>query len=264
MLRQVDTILDLGILEEFKTFPNQGVLCEIIEKNKTGKIFELPGASVLIMENCSDPFVFIAGSFTDEAIGHVISLLSTSTFPMVYCQPKYHALFIKHGWNFHLRVALSLIKPSNLTPSEHLVKIQPINSLELFKKCTWYKERSELYGTDENFLAHGIGYALCIESEVVSEAYASQGGGAAEIGVITHPDYRGKGYAALIVSHLIQQCIEAGITPKWSCNVDNRASLLTALRMGFEINGYYTLLVREFGNVLSQNLADLIKNHSNP
>jgi len=95
----------------------------------------------------------------------------------------------------------------------------------------------------------------------VSEAYASIGGGYAEISVITHPDYRGKGYAALISSHLIRQCIDNQITPKWSCNVDNRASLNTGLRMGFEVNGYYTLLVPDCGNVLCQNLVDWLKNN---
>lgn len=145
----------------------------------------------------------------------------------------------------------------------HPINIQPIpiKTLDIFKKCSWYKERSALYGSDENFLAYGTGYAICIGSKVVSEAYASVGVGYAEIGVITHLNYRGKGYTALIISHLIKQCIDAQITPKWSCNEDNRASLNTGLRMGFEIDGYYTLLVPGCGNVLCRNLVDWLKNN---
>lgn len=41
MLKQMDKILDQEILTEFKTFPNQGILWEIIEQQQTGKIFEL-------------------------------------------------------------------------------------------------------------------------------------------------------------------------------------------------------------------------------
>jgi hypothetical protein len=75
-------ILDQGILEEFKTFPNQGILWEIIEQQKTGKIFELPSEAIVVMENCSDPFVFIAGELTDEDVTEVVSLVGGLEFPM--------------------------------------------------------------------------------------------------------------------------------------------------------------------------------------
>ena len=264
MLSQTNIILNKLILKEFKTFPNQGILWEIIEKQQTGKIFELSANTILVMENCPDPFVFIAGLLTDEMVNDVISLINALDFPMVYCNPKYHPLFLKRDWNFHLRAKLSLKNPKKTEILNQVIDIHPIKSLEIFKKCTWYKERSALYGSDESFLAHGTGYALCIGSEVVSEAYASIGGGYAEIGVITHPNYRGKGYATLIISHLIKQCIDAQIAPQWSCNVDNRASLNTGLRMGFEVNDYYTLLVPDCGNVLCQNLVNWLKNNPYP
>jgi len=197
MIKQIHNVLDESILEQLRTFPNQGILFEIIEKKQTGKIFALSGNAILIMENCSDPFVFIVGRLTDESVNDIIALVSALEFPMVYCQPKYHPLFLKHGWELHLRATLSL-KNTNKVQEDSLgqyMKIQPIKLRDIFKKCSWYNERSELYGSDENFLAHGLGYALCIESEVISEAYASIGLGCAEIGVITHPDYRTKGYA---------------------------------------------------------------------
>lgn len=188
-----------------------------------------------------------------------ISLVSSLEFPMVYCNPKHHHLFLKHGWNFHLRMELSLKSRNEIGVLNSDMNIQPIKTLDIFKKSSWYKERSVLYGSDENFLIYGTGYALCIGSEVVSEAYAGIGNGYAEIGVITHPSYRGKGYAAIITSHLIKQCVDAQLIPKWSCNVDNEASFNTSLRLGFEIDGYYTLLVPNCGNVLCQNLVDWLK-----
>jgi GNAT superfamily N-acetyltransferase len=90
------------------------------------------------------------------------------------------------------------------------------------------------------------------------------GSGYAEIGVVTHSDQRGKGYAKWILSYLIKQCIQAGITVEWSCNVDNQASLNTGLKMGFEINRYGMFLVPDCGNVLCQNLVDYLKNNSYP
>ena len=264
MIEEIQTITDASLIAELKEFPNQGILWEIIEKNQTGKLFKLSQDAILVMENCSDPFVFIAGILTKEAVSKVISLVGSLEFPMVYCNPKYHPFFLQQGWNFHLRTELSLNNRQYAEILDQSVDIQPINTLDIFTKCSWYKERSELYGSDKNFLVHGTGYALCIGAQVVSEAYASIGGGIAEIGVITHPDYRGKGYAALIVSHLIKQCIDAQIIPEWSCNVDNRLSLNTGLKMGFWVKGYYTLLVPDCGNVLCQNLVDWLKNNPYP
>ena len=262
MLKILDKILNQWILEEFKTFPNQGILWEIIEHQNTGKIFELPSKSILIMENCPDPFLFIAGELEDEDVTEVISLVGGLEFPMLYCRAKYHHLFLKRGWNFHLRSSLSLPKLKQIISPDPTLEIKPIESIDLFKQCTWYKERSELYGADENFLRHGIGYALCKGSSVVSEAYASNGGGYAEIGVITHPEHKRKGYATLIVAHLINECKKLKIIPQWSCNIDNRASLYTGLNMGFEIDSYYTLLVPDCGNVLCQNLINWLENNN--
>lgn len=264
MLKNLDKIIDQGILEEFKTFPNQGILWEIIEQQQTGKIFELPSEAIVVMENCPDPFVFIAGDLTNEDVIEVISLVKGLEFPMVYCQAKYHPLFLNNGWNFHLRCSLSLRKPSQIVSPDLALEIKPIKSIDFFKQCMWYKERAELYGSDENFLRYGIGYALCKGSIVVSEVYANSAGGYAEIGVITHPDHRNKGYAALIVSHLINECEKLQIISQWSCNVDNRASLSAGLKIGFEIDNYYTLLVPGCGNVLCKKLVNWLKNNDYP
>ena len=94
MLEHLDEILDKEILEEFKTFPNQGIIWEIIEQQKTGKIFKLPSKAILVMENCPDPFVFIAGELTDEDVTEVVSLVTGLEFPMLYCKTRYHPLFL--------------------------------------------------------------------------------------------------------------------------------------------------------------------------
>ena len=110
----MDKILDQETLTEFKTFPNQGILWEIIEQQQTGKIFELPSKAIMVMENCPDPFVFIACEITNKDVTSVISLVKGMEFPMLYCQAKYHPLFLNHGWNFHLRSSLSLRKLSQI------------------------------------------------------------------------------------------------------------------------------------------------------
>ena len=83
MLKRLDKILDQGTLEEFKTSPNQGILWEIIEQQKTGKIFKLPSEAIVVMENCPDPFVFIAGDLTDEDVTEEI--IDSVTMPVELC-----------------------------------------------------------------------------------------------------------------------------------------------------------------------------------
>jgi hypothetical protein len=109
------------------------------------------------MENGSDPFIFIAGQIIDKNAAEVGSMIKGLKFLMLYCQAKYHPLFLNHSWNFHLRSSLFLRKPSKIISRDPAFEIKPIKPIDLFKQCTWYKERSEL---------HGTGYALCNGSKV--------------------------------------------------------------------------------------------------
>lgn len=256
---------DSSTLTELKTFPNQAVVQEIIEEGKTGGVFSLSENSILLLENCKeDPFAFIAGNLTNEALEKAISILSRARYPMVYCNPQYHPLFLKKGWNFHLRVQFTLKHFSEKDfHLEQQNQVKLIEELELFKSCTWYKEKSELYLSDEDFLKYGMGYALCNDEQILSETYATIGGGYAELGVITQPDYRKRGYAIQICNFIIKKCKELGIIPIWSCNVDNIASFNTALKLGFKPDFYYVVMVPNFGNVYCAQLKNWIKNNDN-
>ena len=95
----------------------------------------------------------------------------------------------------------------------------------------------------------------------MSEAYASIGGGYAEIGIITHPEMRYKGYASQVLSVLLHKCYEVNIVPIWSCQINNLASLHTGLKQGFSISNYYLQMVPEVGNVLGPRLVNWLKNN---
>jgi RimJ/RimL family protein N-acetyltransferase len=265
-MKQIKRIEDLNIIAELKTMPNQGILWEIIETQKTGRLYCLNDKAVVILENCSDPFVFIAGELSYDSVDVVINLVKNSKFPMIYCSPKYHHLFINQGWNFHLRTQLQLNSMINTTTEQsNSNNISPIKSIKLFKKCLWYEEKIQLYSSIQNFLKYGTGFVLSLKNgTVVSEVYASIGNGHGEIGVITNPNYRSKGYAVQIASYLIKRLLDTNIIPQWSCNVDNSSSLSTALKLGFEINGYYILLVPNYGNVLCPKLVKWIKTNTYP
>ena len=228
---------------EIKDFPNQGIIWSILNGGKNGKCIELAKNAWIILENIFDPFVFLAGTITKDVVEVVLSLVADRTFPMIYCHPIYHPLFLERGWDYHMRIELTL-NDFKKTPLQENLVVKRIDQLDLFKKCFWYKEISELYGSPETFINSGVvGYALCLDDQVLSETYAMIGNGYAEIGVVTHVEHRHKGYASQIVTALIEECQQLGITPMWSCNMNNRASLHTALGLGFLPSGYHAFMV---------------------
>jgi GNAT superfamily N-acetyltransferase len=113
----------------------------------------------------------------------------------------------------------------------------------LFKRCHWRGEVIKATGSATKFLKHGFGFCLVADDVILSEAYACfWGGGSVEIATVTHPDHRGKGYAPAICAHLIQACEGLGLETYWSCDVQNRASIQVAAKLGFTDTRAYRLL----------------------
>lgn len=56
----------------------------------------------------------------------------------------------------------------------------------------------------------------------------------ADIGVVTHPDWRGQGRATAVTRLVARAIQDDGRIPVWSCGGTNIASLKTAARVGFE------------------------------
>ena len=261
-MKQIKSIANPITIEQLKKYPNQGILFEIIETGVTGTIIELNEEVLIVKENCNDPFVFIAGELTEKYVSQITDLLKDYKFPMVHCPKRFHPLFLEKGWNFHVRTLLKY--NTNMSSHHDGLSISKIDSAAIFKQCTWYNERKELYGSDKNFVENGTGYALFIKDNLVSEAYASIGANIAEIGVITAEKHKGQGYATQVVSILISELLKRNICPEWSCNIDNTASLKTGLKLGFEISDYYTLLVPNCGNVLCPNLVKWLETNTYP
>ena len=75
---------------------------------------------------------------------------------------------------------------------------------------------------------------LFLNGECVSTCTAPMtGGGYAEIGVETHPDFQGHGYATLTALALIQKLLEDSFIPCWSAWPYRAASQSLAVKVGF-------------------------------
>ena len=93
---------------------------------------------------------------------------------------------------------------------------------------------AEFWGSLDNFMAHGLGYAVLKSNEVVSRCHSVLAGdGRMEISIETSETYRRRGFAALASSAFIEHCFNHGLKPDWSCFTANAPSVALALKLGF-------------------------------
>jgi len=94
--------------------------------------------------------------------------------------------------------------------------------------------RGSLWGSTRNLLEEGIIACGIVGGQVVATALVS--GCSAryvDIGVYTHPAYRGQGMATAAASLVAEQVQGAGRVPVWSAGAHNTASLRVARKLGF-------------------------------
>ena len=117
---------------------------------------------------------------------------------------------------------------------------------EIFEQFTGQVAPINFWNSAEDFLAQAKGYCLMVDQKVASVAFASFIiGNKIEIGVETKPEYRGEGFATIVCSALIDDCLEKDCLPVWSCHAGNIDSIRLANRLGFKAGRtipYYRLV----------------------
>lgn len=113
----------------------------------------------------------------------------------------------------------------------------------LFARCLWRDEIVRLLGSAQEFLMHGIGYAMLVDGRIVAEAYGCLWTrDRVELATVTHPECRGRGYATAVCAHLIDTCEAVGFETYWSCDAGNEPSLRLAVKLGYDEPRDYRLL----------------------
>lgn len=92
------------------------------------------------------------------------------------------------------------------------------------------------YGSYDNYLKNGYGYAALKDNEIVARSlmtfnYENK----SNISVDTIQLHRNKGLSSYLVSKTIQEALRRNQIPIWDCSEDNIASEKTALRCGFKM-----------------------------
>ena len=139
--------------------------------------------------------------------------------------------------------------------SASLGEVRRIDSA-LFGRCVWRDEIVRLLGSAEEFLMHGIGYAMLVDGRIASEAYGCLWTrDRVELATITHAEYRGRGYATAVCAHLIDTCEAVGFETYWSCDAQNETSLRLAVKLGYDEPRDYRLLCFDRASVPAPVLA---------
>ena len=182
-----------------------------------------------------------------------VLLFVRSDTTIVRVHPERHALVAGFAARSHalrvagLRAALGAEAASEVPPEELLyadeASFRPVPRIatrelgpedeacwsELVSACTEREvELSEIELGQPLVLAGFEG-----ERIVAASSYLRPGGAIADIGVLAHPDARGKGYGAAVASAVAERALDRGLIPQWWALVSNRPSLAIARRLGF-------------------------------
>ncbi|ACK88072.1 MULTISPECIES: GNAT family N-acetyltransferase [Bacillus cereus group] len=107
----------------------------------------------------------------------------------------------------------------------------------------YYKE---YWGSKETFLNGGFGFCIEQGGMIVAECVSIfSGNGFAEIDIVTHKAYQGKGLAQAVATRFMEHCMQNDITPCWDCYVDNISSQKLANKLSFHNPIEYSLFVRK-------------------
>lgn len=108
---------------------------------------------------------------------------------------------------------------------------------------SYYKEN---WGSVQQFMRKGFGYAVTFGGKIVSECTAiCLGSPYVEIDIATHPDYRGLGLGRFAAAAFIQHCAREGLIPRWECDVSNVSSMRLAEKLDFSHSNGYTIFLKK-------------------
>jgi RimJ/RimL family protein N-acetyltransferase len=94
---------------------------------------------------------------------------------------------------------------------------------------------SRFWDSEDDFFRNGLAYALFYKGELASMAFSSYWfDDQFELGIETKDKFRGKGFAELVCSALIDYCISHDYEPIWACRLENSGSYKLAQKLGFK------------------------------
>lgn len=232
---------------DFASLPFQPLLQAMLQGSYPYQLLSVSDDTIspYVVIKSTANYAYIVGKPHAEELGNIIQKLSIYKNVAVLCDESLQSYFVQHGFSVQPRIELEYQYDFDVVQKEmpEGLIVKPLD-LALLKQSPWFGFLASVAGGAKRFLEVGFGFALVNEQGVsVAQAYGVfVSHGACEIGVVTHPDHRGKGYILYPAIAAIQECLVRNFTPIWSCNSENIASLKTAHKLGFTIKRHYIFL----------------------
>ena len=232
---------------DFALLPFQPLLQAMLQGSYPYQLLSVSDDTIspYVMIKSTANYAYIIGKPHAEELGEIMQKLLSYKNVAVVCDESLQSYFVQHGFSVQPRIELEYQSDFEVIQKEMPLgfTVKPLD-LTLLKQSSWFGFLVSVAGGAKRFLERGFGFALVNEQGFsVAQAYGVFiGDGTCEIGVVTHPDHRGKGYILYPVIATIQECLARNLTPVWSCNSENIASLKTAHKLGFIIKRHYIFL----------------------
>lgn len=106
---------------------------------------------------------------------------------------------------------------------------------ELFNTIEGTVIPKSFWDNSGDFLRRGIGFCIRKSDDIAAWSYTAWvNGDLFEIGIETDERYRNRGFAEIVSIRFIEHCLVNGLTPVWSCRLENMGSYRLAHKLGFE------------------------------
>lgn len=223
-----------------QNLPMHGVAQSVLEKNNAGAVW--------VSEDDRYAFVysqytlaFLVGDIVQDDVPSIIELCKALGKVSLVCDAKYHQWFVQQGFIMRPRVEFEVDQAKAAALPIESISIEPIIS-DTFEKCNWRDRIVRAFETKENFLQKGFGFIVRDGNTVISEIFSGFiGGNRCEIGIVSHPQYRGQGYVTSLLRAMYDECERRGLTLVASCDVANAASFLSCSKI-CAIKSYHVFL----------------------
>ncbi len=107
---------------------------------------------------------------------------------------------------------------------------------DIYEKMTGSVIPSYFWDTADDFINNGVGFSLFCNNKLATTAYSAFiHDDKLELGIETMSEFRGKGFAQIASSALIDYCIANNYEPVWACRLENTGSHRLAEKLGFEV-----------------------------
>ncbi len=206
----------------------------VIEGKQSGAMFSFSSGDAVYVEH-SFGFAQILGEMSSHNKEEFVAYLEQKAFlaPKVRLyKASMQNIYTSFPVNTHSeRQRFHILSTPSLENSHD---IRAVSAENIDEVDATFQLVERFWNTKSDFIKYSHAQILYIGSKPVSICCAAAlANNCAEIDILTHEDFRHKGYASLVAKAFIKTCKEKGITPLWDCFTNNAGSMELCKSLGF-------------------------------